>query len=314
MNRNINADLQKAQEGMLYHKKLVSMLEDLRDQKNTLEEKVEKLKEQFEKEESDVESLEGKSLSYIFYKILGNLDSKLEKEREEALAARLKYEQAFFDLKNVEKEIERLEQEEEKNRDWESVYQRLYNEKKEQLIASGSQTGEEILHLFQKITALKSFDKELREAIEAGESALTYLKSAAESLKSAENWGTWDLIGGGSISGIAKHIHIDKAKESVSDAQRKLSHFRSELADVKLIYDPSVDISDFAKFADIFFDGLFADWHMQSKIKASLESVERTSNQVNSVLLRLKDMKNNTMNEIQSLENKIDNLITDTNL
>lgn len=188
MNRNINADLQKAQEGMLYHKKLVSMLEDLREQKNTLEEKVEKLKEQFEKEESDVESLEGKSLSYIFYKILGNLDSKLEKEREEALAARLKYEQAFFDLKNVEKEIERLEQEEEKNRDWESVYQRLYNEKKEQLIASGSQTGEEILHLFQKITALKSFDKELREAIEAGESALTYLKSAAESLKSAESW------------------------------------------------------------------------------------------------------------------------------
>jgi len=149
MYSEINKELQKAYEGMLYHRKLVSMLEDLKAQKNTLVKKVDTLKQQVEKEDFDVKNLEGKSISHIFHTILGNLDKKLEKEREEALAARLKYDQACTDLRNVENEITCLELEEAKNRNWKALYQRLYNEKKEQLIASASKTGEEILNLFQ---------------------------------------------------------------------------------------------------------------------------------------------------------------------
>ncbi len=310
MYSEINDELQKAQEGMLYHQKLLSMLKDLRAQKNTLLKKVDTLKEQAEKEDLDVEYLEGKSISHIFYTILGNLDKKLEKEREEALVARLKYDQACLDLSNVEYELFHLELEADKNRDWERIYQRLYSEKKEQLIASGSKLGEEILNLFQKITALKSYEKELKEAIAAGEGVSYHLKSASESLKSAEGWGTWDLIGGGLISDIAKHSHIDEAKESVSKAQTKLSHFRSELADVKVMSELSIEISDFAKFADFFFDGLFADWHMQSKIKDSLGSVERTKNQVDAVLVKLQLMKKETMDRINSMEKEINHIIT----
>jgi len=44
MYNNINEELQKAQEGMLYHQKLVSMLEDLKIQRSSLMEKVENLK------------------------------------------------------------------------------------------------------------------------------------------------------------------------------------------------------------------------------------------------------------------------------
>lgn len=310
MYSNINDELQKSHEGMLYHQKLVSMLKDLRAQKSTLEKKMDKLKEQLEKEDLDVEYLEGKSISHIFYTILGNLDKKLEKEREEALVARLKYDQACMDLRIVEDEIARLELEEAKNRDWETIYQRAFREKKEQLIASGSKTGEAILNLTQKITAYRSYEKELTEAIEAGEGALIHLKSASESLNSAEGWGTWDIMGGGFLSDMAKHSHIDEAKESVSKAQRMLSHFRSELADVKVMNEITIEISDFAKFADFFFDGLFADWHMQTKIKDSLESVERTKNQVDSVLAQLKTMMKENMDRVNSLEEEINNLIT----
>lgn len=310
MYRYINDELQKSHEGMLYHQKLVSMLKDLRAQKSTLVKKMDKLKEQLEKEDLDVEYLEGKSISHIFYTFLGNLDKKLEKEREEALVARLKYDQARMDLRIVEDEIARLELEEVKNRDWETIYQRVFREKKEQLIASGSKTGEAILNLSQKITSFRSYEKELTEAIEAGEGALTYLKSASESLDSAESWGTWDIMGGGFLSDMAKHSDIDDAKESVSKAQIMLSHFRSELADVKVMNEITIEISDFAKFADFFFDGLFADWHMQTKIKDSLESVERTKNQVNSVLVQLKTMKKENMERVNSLEEEINNLIT----
>lgn len=310
MYKNINEELQKAQEGMLYHQKLVSMLEDLKIQRSSLMEKVENLKKQAEKEDLDVENLEGKSISHIFYNFLGNLDKKLEKEREEALAARLKYDQALMELRNVEDEIARLESEEAKNRGWESIYQKLYNEKKEQLISSRSQTGNEILNLSQQITALRNYVKEIDEAIAAGESVLTHLKSAVDSLESAEGWGTWDLIGGGFISNVAKHSHIDEAKEAVSKAQMKLSRFRSELADVKVMGNLSVEISSFEKFADFFFDGLFVDWHVQSKIKSSLESVKKTKNQVQNVLINLNNLKRDSIGRISNLEERINSLIT----
>ena len=310
MYSDINEELKKAHEGMLYHRKLVSKLEDLKAQKSALVKKVEELMKQVEKEDLDVKNLEGKSISHIFYTILGNLDEKLEKEREEALAARLKYDQACMDLRNVEDNIARLELEEAKNRDWKAIYQKIYNEKKEQLIRSASKTGEEILNLSQQITALRSYGKELKEAVEAGEDVLTHLEVASKSLNSAEGWGAWDLMGGGFFSDLAKHSHIDEAKVEVSKAQVKLSHFRSELADIKVISNLSIEISDFEKFADFFFDGLFADWHMQSKIKDSLESVERTKNQVNHVLKKLKSMEKENMDRINLLNEEINRLIT----
>lgn len=307
---NINEGLQKAQEGMLHHQKIVSMLEDLREQRKALADKVQKLKEQLDKEDLDVANLEGKSLSHLFYSVLGNLDKKLEKEREEALAARLKYDQASEDLKNVEAEIIRLEAEETANRKWEDIYQRLYNEKREQLIESGSKTGEEILNLSQRITTLKNYAKEIKEAIEAGEAVMIHLKSAEESLESAKGWGTWDLLGGGLIADLAKHSHIDDAKEAVSKAQKKMINFRSELADVKMICELSIDISDFAKFADFFFDGLLADWHMQSKISNSLDSVSKTKDRINKALIKLKTMERETMSNIRKAEEEINRLIT----
>jgi len=306
---DINEELQRAQEGMLYHKKLVSMLEDLSAQRSVLAEKVQNLKAQFDKEDLDVKNLEGKNLSHIFYTILGNLDKKLEKEREEALAARLKYEQASLELEDIEKEIARLESEEAKNRDWERIYHKLYDEKKEQLIASGTKSGEEILNLSQKIIELKNYVKEIKEAIDAGQEVIRYLNSASDSLKSARSWGTWDLVGGGLLTDLAKHSHIDDAKASVSMAQRKLANFRSELADVKVKSNLSVEISDFAKFADFFFDGLLADWHVRSKIQNSLESVENTKDQVKRVLVKLNVMERESMDKIIKLEKEINNLI-----
>ena len=46
--------------------------------------------------------------------------------------------------------------------------------------------------------------------------------NALKNLNSAEGWGTWDLLGGGLISDLAKHSHIDDAKNDVANAQNLL--------------------------------------------------------------------------------------------
>lgn len=62
--------------------------------------------------------------------------------------------------------------------------------------------------------------REINEAIQAGERALTSLRKAEEKLTSAGNWGLWDIFGGGLISGIAKHNKMNEASSYMEEAKR----------------------------------------------------------------------------------------------
>ncbi|HWT74484.1 MAG TPA: hypothetical protein VN258_07160, partial [Mobilitalea sp.] len=94
----INQQLEEARQKLFRLQKVKSMIEERNIQKKQLERKASEFKEILEKEEIDVEKLEGKSLTHIFHSVLGNLQDKLQKEQQEALAAQLKYDQAVRDL------------------------------------------------------------------------------------------------------------------------------------------------------------------------------------------------------------------------
>ena len=73
-------------------------------------------------------------------------------------------------------------------------------------------------------------DKEIQEAVRAGERALTSLREAERQLNSAGNWGLVDIFGGNTISGLMKHMKVNNASRCVDDARRDLAAFRNELA------------------------------------------------------------------------------------
>ena len=131
---------------------------------------------------------------------------------------------------------------------------------------------------------------------------IVFLRTTLQSLNSAEGWGTWDLLGGGLISDLAKHSHIDDAKLAADRVQAELSNFRSELADVRIQNNIHFEMDGFAKFADFFFDGLIADWCMQSRIEETQSSVRGVENQVTEVLRRLNSMERKTTEQIKELE------------
>ena len=61
-------------------------------------------------------------------------------------------------------------------------------------------------------------EKEKREAIEAGQRALSSLRIAKENLNSAKNWGLVDMFGGGFFSTMLKHskIHVKLFSQDAS--------------------------------------------------------------------------------------------------
>ena len=98
------------------------------------------------------------------------------------------------------------------------------------------------------------------------------------------------MVGGGTFVTMMKHDTLDKARDYVDQAQRALSRFHTELADVDLIAGAQVSIGDFATFADYFFDGFFADMAVQEQIEQSRDSVVRAGQEVERVLSRLEEM------------------------
>ena len=107
---------------------------------------------------------------------------------------------------------------------------------------------------------LHSQIKELTEAIWAGKDALRTTHQVLETLDSAKGWSTWDIVGGGLLVDIAKHRELDHAQEQVEQLQIDLRRFKTELVDVEITAELQVSVDGFLKFADFFFDGLFADW------------------------------------------------------
>ena len=309
MYSEINDRLEEARKKISKLNKIDSMLKELRSDESELNHKVYELKSVLDKESLDVEKLSKTNIASIFYSITGKLNDKLEKEQREALSAKLKYDQADYDLGNIRAEISKLIEERENYKDSVNEYNKLYAEKKNFLINSYDASADKIFEITKKTEESKSNVKELREAISAGKSAVQSLDAALESLSSAKGWGTWDLLGGGLISDLAKHSHIDDAMGEVEEAHSKLRRFKSELADVRINYDIRFETEGFGKFADFFFDGLIADWYMQSKNNNSYESVSNVKNQVESTIYRLQQLENKEKYNLKELENELNKIV-----
>ena len=127
------------------------------------------------------------------------------------------------------------------------------------------------------------FNKEIQEAIQADNHALACLSQADAYLQSAKNWGLFDMLGGGALTTFFKHSKMDDARYEMERAKRALQGFRKELADVDQRLHLSLEIGDFLTFADYFFDGLIADWLVQSKIQDAKAQVENAIIQVRQI-------------------------------
>lgn len=121
---------------------------------------------------------------------------------------------------------------------------------------------------------MRDEDREIREAIYAGERALGSLRQVQEKLDSARAWGIFDMLGGGTLTGILKHSRINDATRCMENAKYDLQAFQKELRDVQLPDDIRIEVGGFLTFADFFFDGFLADYLVQSKIADARRQVE----------------------------------------
>ncbi|OUQ56406.1 hypothetical protein B5E56_13085 [Flavonifractor sp. An112] len=290
-------------------KQLDAQIEELHRQRGERQAKVDETAQSFRKEQDDVDKLEKGGVHAFLLTLIGHKEERLDKERREALAAKLQYDQARSDLEYLENKLNGLIRERDGLRDAPEQLEALWTEKAELVKAMGGQTGARLVELDRQLSDVTHQQKELEEALSAGENAKRLLGQVQDDLDSARSWGTWDMLGGGLIATMAKYDRLDSAQSSIRAAQRALSDFRTELADVSQLQVPNIQIGEFATFADYFFDGIFSDWYVQSSIKKAQEGVSEVHMKLTAALRDLEAASQDLNDQQASLKREREDLL-----
>ena len=306
-----NVDLKALQQQAAEKKRLEAKLRELHAQQEALETQTKELEQAKLDEQADVDRLEGRSLAAFFYNVVGKLDQKLNKERQEAYAAQVKYDAAARELAAVQADIALCEERAAQLKGCEERYQAALEEKAVAVRRSGSDAARRLLEAETRASALESRIKEIMEAIDAGNATLHTAERALETLDSAESLSTWDVLGGGLLVDLAKYEDLDNAQEQVEQLQEDLRRFKTELTDVTVEADIQVSIDGFLQFADFFFDGFFADLAVMDHIHESQEKVRQTRDEIQGVLSRLADMQAETEKELDAERERIAQITVD---
>ena len=290
-------------------RQLGAALEPLRERKKILESRVWNLKYTLEQEQSEADRLENAGLTVFFLRLSGKLEEKRSVAQAEVQAARVKYEAASRELEAVKAELTQTQQEHATLRGCEERYEAGFKEKQARVRTAGGEAAEKLLAMEEALSALKVREKELSEALQAGESALQTTRQILDRLDSAKNWGTWDLVGGGLISDLAKHSQLDDAQALVERLQGQQRRIQAELPDVQVKCSLQIQVDGFLRYADYFFAGILSSWAVLDRIGSAQDQVIRVQSQIENLLSTLKPPLANARAERNRLLSGINALI-----
>jgi chromosome segregation ATPase len=303
MLEELNRRLMDVKEKMRIKQKLLAALSDIEQKLSAQKSRLAELEKKLRKEGKDVKKLEGLSLTSIFLDILGSREEQLEKERQEYLAAKLRFDECQDAISALAEQLAAVNQKLSQFKDTDREYEAVFKEKEKFILNESNDYSREIIRFSEDIADTQSNIRELEEAITAGNLVLAEINEVIDSLRDAKDWGTWDLLVGGLISTAIKHSKIDKARDAVHRVQQKLIIFLRELKDVDPYLGPgvSIDIGSLVTFADYFFDGLIIDWVVQSRIKNSLANVVSQRQKVAEALDSLEKALGKSQQELDRL-------------
>jgi len=104
--------------------------------------------------------------------------------------------------------------------------------------------------------------------------------------------------------------------EKILECEQRLTYLDNQKRELDEAIDSemNVKIDGFLQFADYFFDNLFTDWAVMDKIRNSRLQIEDTADQIQSVMEKLSEMKNQVIVQREAIQEKLEKLIVQVNI
>lgn len=287
-------------------------LEDLKYRIYDAEKEVQSLLSKFNEETHDVEKLEKESLSVTILKLVGKYENRLDKEMQEALAAKVSYDKAVDMVKELKNQYDEALGRISKLQEDRRIYEKELQDRENQLL---NNINDEASIKYKELEALREqLAKELletKEAYRAAERAINTAETARDHLESADDWASYDVwTKGGIFSHIAKYDHIDEAQSEFNRLAAQLKELQKELTDVNLFdkFELNV-IDDTTRMVDFWFDNIFTDLNVRDKIRDDLDQLYRLDSQVNKIIKRLENKSSEINKKLEEIEEKKKDLL-----
>ena len=291
--------------------KAKSVLLELNDRLSTKSKQLESASKILKKEWKDFESLQNTTITSIFYSILGTKYEKTQKEKSEYLKAQLIHDELLEEKEIIQKQISDKNLFIQQNYHVEKELQEKINENEKLIINSDKIGKAKLLNLNKRILELEAQINEISDVINASTDIRVHLKGLYKDLSSAENWGTFDTLGGGFIATHIKHNHLDNAKSKISRIQVGIENLNREIKDVDEQFTVSINlnIGDGLMFADYFFDGLIFDFIVQNKISSSIDAVKSLIRKINQLDQDFTSLLEDASKDLQTLKSQRKDII-----
>lgn len=271
-----------------------------------LKTKLSVLEEQLKKENKDVEKLEKTTIISLFHTLTGGKEEALEKEKYEAMQASIQYHQVLNEYQVKENYLNQLQERFNMENLLESELKTLQLD----ILSSENPTlKNELENKISEYENKKLELKEVEEALSAGEDVHESFERVLGYLSSAENWGIYDMVGGGMISSMIKHGKIDDAQNALQLAKLKLEVFEKEMKDIK---GWNIHLEEFSVglvMFDQFFDNIFTDFMVQNKISKSIENMSNVQTQIENTLDKLFRKKEEVNHQCVLFNQEVKNLL-----
>ncbi len=306
----IQTELEQAAALREEHAQLTRRLEGSAPHMADLEKHVADLRLVLDSETTDVEKLESFSAAKIWAHLKGSHATDVERETAERDAARYAVAEAEARRDAMRRDRAALESRIAELGDVEARYRRAIAAKEAWVSANGGESAGALAEIAVRRGELVALDKESREAFAAGRTAQDLLAHAASLLGNAGSWSTWDAFGGGGLlTDMMKYDNVDRATEALRRADLALAAFSRELADVDLPQVHGVQVDQMMRTFDVWFDNIFSDMAVRSRIQDASRRVEHALGQVEQALAALGEKGRDIARELAHLDTRREALL-----
>lgn len=305
INNMLNTVTEDFQNNYIILKKIEKTELDIKNMRLDLE----KLIKELYKEEKDVKRLEKLSFQNFLHTIINDKQEKLDKEKLEVLQVKAKVDRLKYLIEYEEAELKNLNNKKLSNTILKQNYEKLLADKLSIIKEKHPKNWQEINSKYKDKDRLKLKIKEIKEAIYAVNGANDTIKKVKKSLNAASTWGTFDILGGGIVSTMAKRSHMQDTQNLIQELSKKLKIVNQELDDIKLNINTDLKVEGFLGMADYFLDNIFVDLAVQSKIEQARNNIDDVSNKINNLLEKLEIQLKSEENRLEEINKNIESSI-----
>ena len=225
--------------------KIDPILSDLYAKRDELESALKDLGTSLQKEQADVEKLEGVTVSSVFYTVIGQKDKKLEKEKAEAFDAEEKFSEIQDQLDEINEEITKHERELRAVRGCDLRYGRLLPQIIDEIKAIDSPASKAIIDNVDSLTRIEAKLTALDEALALCTEALNNAKAAEKSLAISENYAqSLSLFNAKHNAPLRSDIKINltQAQQTVDTLCRQIKRLDASLVGSQINFDINIEV------------------------------------------------------------------------